>query len=62
MKHEEEADTRVVVKSEEKSVGTKGKRPKKDLTTAKELTTELPEGRQSPNHRLNLLTNLTYDL
>ena len=38
---------------EESNVGTKGKRPKQDLTSAKDLTIELLEGRESPYHRLD---------
>ena len=38
---------------EERNVGTKGKIPEKGLTRAKELTIELPEGRESPYHRLD---------
>ena len=33
---------------EEGNVYTKGKSAKQDLTSAKDLTTELPEGRESP--------------
>ena len=47
---------------EERKVGTKGKSPKQDLTNATDLTIELPEGRESLFHRLDLLTNLTYSL
>ena len=47
---------------EERSLGTKGKTSKQDLTRVKELTIELPEGRESPYHRLYQLTNLTYSL
>ena len=38
---------------EERNVGAKGKSPKQDLTNAKDLPMELPEGRKSPYHRLN---------
>ena len=31
----------------------RGKRPKQDLTNAKELTIELPDKRESPYRRLN---------
>ena len=44
---------RVVWNLEEKYVGTKGKSPKQGLTSAKDLTIELPEGRESPYHRLD---------
>ena len=57
VKEEEEADKnnsqRVVGDMEESNVGTKGKRPKQDLTSAKDLTIELLEGRESPYHRLD---------
>ena len=58
VKQEEEADTRimrdrVVRNMEEKNVGTKGKSPKQDLTSADDLTIELPEERGSPNDRLD---------
>ena len=46
---------RVVKNIEEKNVGTKGKRPKQDLTSAKSLTIELYEGGDSTNHRLDAL-------
>ena len=35
-------------------MGTKGKSPKQDLTSAKVLTIELPERRESPHDRLDL--------
>ena len=38
---------------EKKNVGTKWKSPKQDLTSAKDLTIELTEGRESLYHRLN---------
>ena len=39
---------------EEKNVGTIwAKRPKQDLTSAKDIPIELPEGRESPYHRLD---------
>ena len=38
---------------EEKTVSTMGKSSKKDLTSAKNLTIELPEGRESSYHRLD---------
>ena len=47
---------------EERNVGTKGKSPKQGLTNAKDLPKELPEGRESPYHRLDYLPNLTYSL
>ena len=62
MKQEAEADTRVIVevvkKMEEKNVGTKGKSFKQGLTSANDRTIELPEGRDSPFHGLDYLTNL----
>ena len=37
---------------EGRNVGTiRGKSPKQDLTNAKDLIIELPEGRESPYHR-----------
>ena len=42
---------RVVRKMEERSVGTKRKSPKQDLTSAKDLTMELPEEHEFPYHR-----------
>ena len=39
---------------EERNVGTKGKSPKQDLTSAKDLTIEFLEGREIyPYHRLD---------
>ena len=38
---------------EERDVGKKGKSPKQDLTSTKDLTIELPEGCESPYHRLH---------
>ena len=38
---------------EETDVGTKGKSPEQDLTSAKYITIELPEGRESPYHKLH---------
>ena len=38
---------------EEMNVGTKGKILKQGLTNAKDLPMELPEGRESPYHRLD---------
>ena len=35
---------------EERNVDTKEKSPKQDLTSDKDLTIELPEGRESPYH------------
>ena len=46
-------NARVVRNLEERNVGTKRKCPKQDLTSAKDLTIELPEGRESPYHRLD---------
>ena len=43
----------VVENQEEMNVGTKGKSPKQGLTRVKDLTIELPEGRESPYHRLH---------
>ena len=37
---------------EERNVGTNGKSPKQGLTYTKDLPIELPEGRDSPYHRL----------
>ena len=53
---------RVVRNLEEWNVGIKKKNRKQDLTSAKYLTIELPEGCESPNHRLDLLTNLCPNL
>ena len=63
VKQEDETDTnnaRVVRNLERRNVGTKGKSPKQGLTRCENLTTELPEGRESPYHRLDQLakTNL----
>ena len=48
VKQEEETDTRIIARVvrnlEERSVGTKGKRPKEGLTSAADLTIELLEG------------------
>ena len=38
---------------EEINVGTKGKSPKQELTSTKDLTIELPELLESPYHRLD---------
>ena len=38
---------------EEKNVVTKGKSHKQDLTNAEKIHMELPEGRESPYHRLD---------
>ena len=38
---------------EERNVGTKGKSPIQGLTSTKDLTIELPDGRESPYHRLD---------
>ena len=38
---------------EERNVATKGKNLKQDLTSAKDLTIELPERRESFYHRLD---------
>ena len=64
-KKEEKSDTnneRVVKNLEERNVRTKGKSPKQDLTSAKDLNIELLEGRESHYYRLDYLTNLTYSL
>ena len=66
VKQKEEADknnARVVKKLKERNVGTikgernvgiiEGKSPKQNLTSAKDLTIELPDGRESPYHRLD---------
>ena len=54
LKQEEEAGTKIVVRNlAEGNVGTKEKSPKLDLTNAKDLTIELPEGCESSYHRLN---------
>ena len=45
-------NARVVRNLKERSVDMKRKNPKQDLTSAKDLTIELPEGRESPYHRL----------
>ena len=50
VKQEEETDTnnaRVVRNLEERNMGTKGKSPKQDLSSANDLTIELPGGRES---------------
>ena len=55
VKQEDETDknnARIVRNVEERNVGTKGKRPKQGLISAKDQTIELPEGRKSPYHRL----------
>ena len=44
---------RVVKNMDERKVVTKGKSLKQDLTSAADLTIELPEGLDSPFHRLN---------
>ena len=45
-------NARVVGNLEERNVGMKGKSPKQDITSAKDLTIELPEGSESPYHRI----------
>ena len=65
VKQEEELDknnARILGNLKERNVGTKGKSPKQDLTSAKDLTIELPEEREFPYYRLDQLTNLTYSL
>ena len=44
---------RVVRNVEERNVGTKGKRPKQGLISAKDLPIELSEGCESPYHRFD---------
>ena len=44
---------RVVRNLEERNVGTKVISPKQRITNIKDLTIELPEGRESSYHRLN---------
>ena len=44
---------KVVRNLEERNVGTKGKSPKQDLISAKDITIQLPEGCESPYHRLD---------
>ena len=56
------SNTRVVRNLEEKNLGTKENSPKQDLTSAKDLTIELLEVHESPNHRIDYLTNLFYIL
>ena len=54
VKQEDETDknnARVVRILKERNVGMKGKSPKENLTGAKDLTIELPEG--APYHRLD---------
>ena len=46
-------NARVVRKLEERNMGTKGKSPKQGLTSAKDLITELLEGREFPYHILD---------
>ena len=58
VKQEEETNKGIIKESSKKSgrknVSTKDKSSKQDLTySAKELTIELPEGRESPYHRLD---------
>ena len=50
MKQEEEADTRILRKEyyENWNKETRGKSPKQDLISAQDLTSELPEGLESP--------------
>ena len=38
---------------EKRNLGTKKKNPKQDLSSAEDLTIELPEGRESHYHRLD---------
>ena len=61
LKGEEETDTRIMQESSKKSGRKerwhyKGKSPKQGITRAKDLTIELPEGRDYPYHILDLLT------
>ena len=46
-------NSKVVRNVEGRNVSTKGKNPKQNLTKAKDLTIELPEGRESPYHKLD---------
>ena len=46
-------NSKIVRNLEETNVGTKGKSPKQDLNSAKDLTMELPEGCESLYHRLD---------
>ena len=49
--HENKSDSKRIVRNlEERNVGTKGKSPKQGLTSAEDLTIELPE---SPYHILD---------
>ena len=56
VKKEEETDTRILreysMKSGRKERGNEEECPKQDLTNAKDLIVEPPEGRKSPYHRL----------
>ena len=61
-KYKNSSIKRVVRNVKERNVGTKMKNPRQSLTIAHDLTIELPEGRESPYHRLAYLTNLTYSL
>ena len=66
MKQEKGTDTRIMQEnsktSEKDERGHEGEKFKQGLTSAKDLTIELPDGRESPYHRLdyNLTTNLCY--
>ena len=44
---------RGVTNMEKRNVDTKAESPKQGLTSAKDITIELPEGRESPYHRLD---------
>ena len=57
VKQEEAADTRIIVEGNDMKYGRKerghckGKNPKQGLTSVKELTIELPKGREFPYHK-----------
>ena len=53
---------RVARNLEERNVVTKGKSLKQGLINAKDLPIKLPKGCESPCHRLDYITNLTYSL
>ena len=44
-------NARIVKNLEERNVGAKEKSPKQNITNAKDLSIELPEGRESSYHR-----------
>ena len=57
VKQEEERDTRIMQESSKKFVGKErgheGESPKQDITSANNITIELPNGRESSYHRLD---------